>query len=254
MMGPEAGSLSLAAALVAGLAASGHCIGMCGGIAGALAMRSPQGSTGTRVALALAYNLSRITSYAIAGAIAGLLGRTLLKAVDVAPLSIAFRVVAGLIMLAAAARLLFGWRLLDPLESAGSGLWRRIVPWAGRQGRSGGLGGAIGLGLAWGWLPCGMTYSMLLLAATTASVSLGAAVMLAFGLGTLPSMVTATLAFERIARSLASRATLRNVAGALLLGFGLWTAGNALWHGTRHAGHGQATQGQQHGEHTGHPH
>lgn len=254
MMGPEAGSLSLAAALVAGLAASGHCIGMCGGIAGALAMRSPRGSTGTRVALALAYNLSRITSYAIAGAIAGLLGRTLLKAVDVAPLSIAFRVVAGLIMLAAAARLLFGWRLLDPLESAGSGLWRRIAPWAGRQGRNGGLGGAIGLGLAWGWLPCGMTYSMLLLAATTASVPLGAAVMLAFGLGTLPSMVTATLAFERIARSLASRATLRNVAGALLLAFGLWTAGNALWHGTRHAAHGQETQDQQPAEHAGHPH
>jgi len=254
MMGPETGSLSLAAALVAGLAASGHCIGMCGGIAGALAMRSPQASTGTKVALALAYNLSRITSYAVAGAIAGLLGRTLLHAVDVKPLSIAFRVLAGLIMLAAAARLLFGWRLLDPLEAAGSGLWRRIAPWAGRQGRSGGLGGAIGLGLAWGWLPCGMTYSMLLLAATTASVPLGAAVMLAFGLGTLPSMVTATLAFERIARSLASRASLRNVAGALLLAFGLWTAGNALWHGARHAGHGQATQAPEQGEHAGHPH
>jgi len=253
---PGTSSVSLAAALVAGLAASGHCIGMCGGIAGALAMRSPQGTAGTKLALALAYNLSRITSYAIAGALAGLLGRTLLHAVDVRPLSVAFRVVAGLIMLAAAARLLFGWRLLDPLESAGSGLWRRIAPWAGRQGRSGGLSGAVGLGLAWGWLPCGMTYSMLLLAATTASVPMGAAVMLAFGLGTLPSMVTATVAFERMAKLLSSRATLRSVAGVLLLAFGLWTAGNALWHGTRHAGHGQAPQGQeqQQGEHAGHPH
>jgi sulfite exporter TauE/SafE len=256
MMTPETGSLSLAAALVAGLAASGHCIGMCGGIAGALAMRSAQGTAGRKLALALAYNLSRITSYAIAGALAGLLGRTLLHAVDVKPLSIAFRVLAGLIMLAAAARLLFGWRLLDPLESAGSGLWRRIAPWAGRQGRSGGLGGAVGLGLAWGWLPCGMTYSMLLLAATTASVPTGAAVMLAFGLGTLPSMVTATVAFERMARLLSSRATLRNVAGILLLAFGLWTAGNALWHGARHAGHAQSPQGQeqQQGEHAGHRH
>jgi sulfite exporter TauE/SafE len=236
-MTPDPGSLSLAAALVAGLAASGHCLGMCGGIAGALAMRRPQATFGARLGLALAYNLSRISSYALAGAIAGLLGRTLLRAVDVAPLSIAFRVIAGLVMLAAAARLLFGWRLLDPLESAGAGLWRRIAPWAGRQGRSGGVAGAIGLGLAWGWLPCGMTYSMLLLAATTASVPMGAAVMLAFGLGTLPSMVTATVAFERVARSLSSRATLRNVAGVLLLGFGLWTAGNALRHGAVHAGH-----------------
>jgi sulfite exporter TauE/SafE len=100
-----------------------------------------------------------------------------------------------------------------------------------------------------------MTYSMLLLAATTASASLGAAVMLAFGLGTLPSMVTATVAFERMARLLSSRATLRHVAGILLLAFGLWTAGNALSH-ARHTGHGQVpqVQDQEHGEHAGHSH
>jgi hypothetical protein len=191
-------------------------------------MRRPQAGFSTKFGYALAYNLSRITSYALAGALAGLLGRTLLAAVDVKPMSIAFRVVAGAIMIAAAMQLVFGWRLLGPLESAGSGLWRRVAPWAGKRGQSSGIGGAIGLGLAWGWLPCGMTYSMLLLSATTASVPMGAAVMLAFGVGTLPSMVTATVAFERIARALSSRATLRNVAGALLLAFGLYTAGSAL--------------------------
>ena len=236
-MTPDPSTLSLGAALLAGLAASGHCIGMCGGIAGALAMRSREDSTGARVGYAFAYNLSRVASYAIAGALAGLLGRTLLKAVDVAPLSLAFRVFAGLIMLAAAGKLLFGWRLLDPIEAAGSGLWRRIAPWAGRQGQAGGLGGAVGLGLAWGWLPCGMTYSMLLLAATTASAATGAAVMLAFGLGTLPSMVTATVAFDRIARGLSQRASLRRIAGALLLAFGLWTAGYALYHSFGQGGH-----------------
>jgi len=249
MMTPDPGALSLGAAFVAGLAASGHCIGMCGGIAGALAMRRPQAAFGAKLGYALAYNLSRITSYAIAGALAGLLGRTLLNAVDVKPLSIAFRVVAGLIMLAAATRLLFGWRLLDPLEAAGAGLWRRIAPFATRRGQSGGIGGAIGLGLAWGWLPCGMTYSMLLLAATTASVPLGAAVMLAFGVGTLPSMVTATVAFERMARTLASRATLRNVAGVLLLAFGLWTAGNALMHLRPAPPQGQGQQSHEHMHH-----
>ncbi len=245
-MNPDlASSLSLGAALLAGIAASGHCIGMCGGIAGALAMRSRDAGPGARLGMALAYNLSRITSYAVAGGIAGLLGQTLLKAANVAPLSIAFRVLAGLIMLAAAGRLLFGWHFLDPIEAAGSGLWRRIAPWAGRQGRSGGIGGAIGLGLAWGWLPCGMTYSMLLLAATTASVATGAAVMLAFGAGTLPSMVTATVAFDRIARTLSARATLRRIAGALLLAFGLWTAGYALYHAFGHGGH-SAQAGHEH--------
>lgn len=258
MMTPDAGTLSLGAAFLAGLAASGHCLAMCGGIAGALGMRRPGGTVGARIGLALAYNVSRVASYALAGAIAGLLGRTLLKAVDVAPLSFAFRVLAGLIMLAVAARMLFGWRLLDPLEAGGARLWRKLMPWTTRQGRAGGVGGAIGLGLAWGWLPCGMTYSMLLLAATTASAGLGAAVMIAFGLGTLPSMVTAGVAFERIARGLSSRGSLRLIAGTLLLAFGLWTAGNALYHAsTRHAGHAghgaqpAAEQGG-HGEHAGH--
>jgi hypothetical protein len=216
---------------------------MCGGIAGALAMRGGAAGTAGRLGAALAYNLSRVTSYAAGGALAGLLGHTLLRAVDVAPLSIALRVLAGLVMLAAAGRLLVGWRLLDPLEAAGARLWRRIAPWAGRQGSRGGIGGAVGLGLAWGWMPCGMTYSMLLLAATTASPATGAMVMLAFGAGTLPSMVTASLAFDRVARALVNRASLRVAAGVLLLAFGFWTAGYALYgavaadgsHATHHA-------------------
>ncbi len=241
----DAGSLSLGAALIAGLAGSGHCLSMCGGIAGALAMRNSTAERfGSRLALALAYNVARITSYAVAGALAGLLGRTLLRAVDVAPLSIAFRVLAGVIMIAAAGRLLFGWRLLDPLEAAGAGLWRRVMPARGRLVQRKGLSGAIGLGLAWGWLPCGLTYSMLLLAATTASVASGALVMAAFGVGTLPAMVSATVAFERAARLLASRATLRSAAGMLLLAFGAWTAGSALYHAVArgaHAGHDMST-------------
>jgi len=235
----DAGSLSLGAALIAGFAGSGHCLTMCGGIAGALAMRNSASERGgSRLTVALAYNVARVASYALAGALAGLLGRTLLRAVDVAPLSIAFRVLAGAIMVAAAGRLLFGWRLLDPLEAAGAGLWRRVMPAGGRIARREGLSGAIGLGLAWGWLPCGLTYSMLLLAATTASAPSGALVMVAFGVGTLPAMVSATVAFERAARLLANRATLRNVAGALLLAFGAWTAGSALYHLVAHGSHG----------------
>jgi sulfite exporter TauE/SafE len=257
-MEPVGATLELGAALLAGLAASGHCVAMCGGIAGALAMRGARRAQGgSRLAQAFAYNLSRIASYAVAGAVAGLLGATLLRAVDVAPLSLAFRVLAGLVMLAAAARLLVGWRLLDPLEATGARLWRRLAPWASRWGRSDGLAGAVRLGLVWGWLPCGMTYSMLLLAATTASAGAGAGVMLAFGLGTLPSMVSATVAFERLARALATRAAVRNVAGSLLLAFGLWTAGNALHHaaaGSTHAHGPAALQPVESGPHEQHPH
>lgn len=125
----ETTTLNLGAALVAGFAASGHCAAMCGGIAGALAMRDREAAAGARLANVLAYNLSRIASYSVAGAMAGLAGGALLHAIDVAALSVAFRVLSGLIMLAAAGRLLYGWRLLDPLEAAGSRLWRRVAPW-----------------------------------------------------------------------------------------------------------------------------
>lgn len=252
----DTGSLSLGAALIAGLAGSGHCLSMCGGIAGALAMRNSASERGgSHLGLATAYNLSRVASYTVAGALAGLLGQTLLRSVNVAPLSIAFRVLAGAIMMAAAGRLLFGWRLLDPLEAAGAGLWRRILPAQGRVAQRKGWSGAIGLGLAWGWLPCGLTYSMLMLAATTASVRNGALVMAAFGIGTLPAMVAATVAFERAARLLARRATLRNVAGSLLLAFGAWTAGTALYHALAHgshAGHAPASMDSASDPHAGH--
>jgi sulfite exporter TauE/SafE len=259
--GLDISTLSLGAAFLAGLAGSGHCLAMCGGIAGALALRDhgPDAGTGARVRLALVYNLARISSYALAGALAGFVGDTLLDVVDVAALSIALRVLAGAVIVAAAGRLLFGWRLLDPVEAAGSRLWRRLMPWASGSARSrGGVGGAVGLGLAWGWLPCGLSYSMLLLAATTADAATGAMVMAAFGLGTLPAMATATVAFERAARVMSRKATLRNAAGTLLLVFGAWTAGLAVYHGVAHGGHASggdpSHQGHAaHQEHQGHP-
>jgi hypothetical protein len=219
-------------------------------------MRNRDAGTGARLANVLAYNLSRVASYGVAGGIAGLLGGALLAAVDVAALSVAFRVLSGLVIIAAAGRLLFGWRLLDPLEAAGSRLWRLIALRTATQHRQGGVRASIGLGLAWGWLPCGMTYSMLLLAATTASAPLGAAVMLAFGAGTLPSMVTAGVAFDRAARLLSARLSLRRVAGVLLLLFGLWTAGIAIHHATSgavasHTQHMPADAPPEHAHHHG---
>ena len=225
----------LPAALAAGLAASGHCAAMCGGVAGALALRHRASTPGRRMLSALVYNLARISSYAAAGALAGLAGGALLSAIDIGALVLAFRVLSGAIMVVVAGRLLFGWRLLDPLEAAGAGLWRRLGPAAARAG-DGELRSALRLGLAWGLLPCGMTYSMLLLAATTASPWTGAGVMLAFGAGTLPAMTTAVLVFERTAGLLSHRASWRRVAGVLLLAAGLWTAGYAALHagGTHH--------------------
>ena len=246
----------LPAALAAGLAASGHCAAMCGGVAGALALRHRASTPGRRTLSALVYNLARISSYAAAGALAGLAGGALLSAIDIGALVLAFRVLSGAIMVVVAGRLLFGWRLLDPLEAAGAGLWRRLGPAAARAG-DGELRSALRLGLAWGLLPCGMTYSMLLLAATTASPWTGAGVMLAFGAGTLPAMTTAVLVFERTAGLLSRRASWRRVAGVLLLAAGLWTAGYAVLHaggGHHHAPAGTTAPSPASEPTTGHEH
>jgi sulfite exporter TauE/SafE len=225
--------LSVWAALVAGLAGSTHCVVMCGGLAGAMAVRaSTVESSPSRLQLALVYNLARITSYSLAGLVAGGLGATLLHVVDAAWLAIVLRVVAGIVMVAAAGRIGFGWRVLDPLEAVGARAWRALVP---RSRHRAGLASALTLGLAWGALPCGLSYSMLLLAATTAHAASGGLLMACFGLGTLPAMVGATVAFERAVSGLSARATLRHAAGLLMLAFGAWTAGAAIHHGLVHA-------------------
>ncbi len=71
--------------------------------------------------------------------------------------------------------------------------------------------------------------------------------MLAFGAGTLPSMLGAGLVLQGAGRRLVGPGNWQRIAGALLLAFGLWTAGNAVWHARggavdheHHRHHGQA--------------
>jgi len=218
----------IGAACAAGIAASGHCLAMCGGVAGALATRGGAAAGAARLRNSVTYNVARIGSYAIAGTAVGGLGGGVLRTLDITFLATLFRVLAGGIMVAAAGRLLFGWRVLEPLESAGAALWRRWAPHVLRGRGTGGTADAVRLGLAWGMLPCGMSYSMLLLAATTGSAAGGAGTMAAFGVGTLPMMISATAAFSRVAGRPVSRPNISRVAGTLLLLFGLWTLTSPL--------------------------
>ena len=218
-----------------GLASGVHCAGMCGGIVTAFSVvhRDERARAGVSPRL-LVFNGGRISSYALGGALAGTIGSLGWYASGAQ---------AGLSVLASVVLVLVGMHvagLRGPmrfLESLGVPLWRRIQPIAVSLTKKRGIVPAYAAGLAWGWLPCGMTYSMLMLAATTASAASGAAVMVAFGAGTLPSMVTATIAFERVTGALSKRATFRNLAGALLLAFGLWTVGSGVYHGLVHGGH-----------------
>jgi len=188
----------IGAAFFTGLFGSAHCFGMCAGISGLISVNLEVISLRSQLPLALAYNIGRVCSYAVLGGAVGALGGGVIRAVP--DIAAPVRLASGLLIVLVGLQLAFNWRVLAPLETAGSLLWRRIAPSARgllpvRTTRQ-----AVGLGLIWGWLPCGLVYSVLLVAATTANPVTGIVAMVAFGLGTLPAMIATGLSASRLAR------------------------------------------------------
>jgi len=214
--------IGLTAALLMGLAGSTHCFGMCGGIAGALGMRirSQRASAFAGYKHAALYQAGRITGYAALGAVVATIGHALHALLDLAQVSVAFRVISGVLLMLIAVRMLAPWNGLAPLERLGARGWKLILPWARRfTGTS--HTHTFMLGLLWAFLPCGMVYSMLAFASVSGSAINGAALMTVFGIGTVPAMfgstVIATHSTRVFGSTWAKRAT-----GILLATFGVW--------------------------------
>lgn len=227
-----------AAAFMVGLLGSAHCIGMCGGIVGAVTMGLPPAIRDSYLRLVpylLLYNAGRIISYSIIGAFAGLIGQEL-ASVLIGEVQSYGRIIAALFMIALGLYVAGWWQMLVALERAGSKLWRRIEPLGRRFLPVRGPLPAFGLGLVWGWLPCGMVYAMLPLALTGGSAAGGALVMASFGLGTLP-MLFAMGSAARWLTSLFQRPRVRQAAGVLILVFGLATLLLPGGHQHNHGGH-----------------
>ncbi|MBI4741123.1 MAG: sulfite exporter TauE/SafE family protein [Betaproteobacteria bacterium] len=210
---PESSTLSL---FLIGLLGGTHCVGMCGGIVGALSM----GET-PRFSLHLAYNGGRIASYAAAGAVAGALGGMSLALSEQLPARIVLYGLANLMLVALGLYLTGLTRALAFVERLGQHLWRHLQPLGRRFLPARTVWQAFPLGLVWGWLPCGLVYSALATALTSGSMAGGAAMMLAFGAGTLPNLLLAGLLAVRL-RDYAGRPAVRLAAGLLVLGFGVW--------------------------------
>jgi sulfite exporter TauE/SafE len=218
----------VAAALAAGLFGSAHCLGMCGGIAGALGMsaRHAAGKVAPAAAYTLLFNLGRVLGYSLIGALAGFVGQGVGTGLDVPFWSALARGLTGLVMLAIGVQIATRWRLLAFIEHGGARVWTHLSHLARgllpvRRPHQ-----ALALGMLWGWLPCGLVYSILLMALMVAEPVRSAALMAAFGLGTLPSMTAAGLASSRF--NPAARPQLRRIGGLLLILFGLWTAAPPL--------------------------
>jgi sulfite exporter TauE/SafE len=210
---------ALTAVFLVGLFGGGHCLGMCGGIVTALTVHLPRDRP--RWGLHLAYHAGRITTYALAGALAGGLGAAALLLGNILPIQVTLYVVAQLMLVALGLYLLGVSRYLDVFERAGRMLWARIQPVASTlfPVRTPARGYAVGL--LWGLLPCGLVYSVLVTALVSGGAANGALVMLAFGAGTLPSLLVAGTVFPALLRSGGGRIA-RRAAGGIVIAFGLF--------------------------------
>ena len=143
----------LAAAFGAGLLGSAHCLGMCGGISGLFAAGVTVASIKTQLPLAIAYNVGRVFSYALLGVTVALIGSTAVSAIP--DLAGPVRLASGVLIIVVGLQVAFGWRLLAPVEKIGATIWNRLVPHAKGLIPANSVSKATGLGLIWGWLPCG---------------------------------------------------------------------------------------------------
>ena len=214
--------IALGAAVVGGLAGGLHCAGMCGGIVHALCAAPGGRHGGPRMRYLLAYNAGRIASYMCAGAIAGAIGQAGLLTRAAPVLQPVFFALASLMLVALGLYLAGMLPMLSAIEAAGGRLWRAIQPLTRRLLPVNSLPRALGLGALWGWLPCGMVYAVLLTALALGSWWQGGALLLAFGLGTLPNLLGVGLLWKQIDR-LRRFGALRRFAGCAVALFGVFS-------------------------------
>ena len=189
--------LVLGGALLTGLLGGAHCAAMCGGIATGLSVGQRSGWW-----IAAQPNLGRIAGYTIAGALAGGVGQAVLGVARLPWLVVASRAAVGVVLVLAALRLLDRSGRFAFLAVPGARLWQHVRPLQRRLLPADTAGKRIGLGVLWGWMPCGLSTQLLVAAWLQASAWHGALTMAAFGLATLPVMWPLTWAGARFGQSL----------------------------------------------------
>jgi len=222
---------ALISAWLAGVLGGAHCLAMCGGFLAAFsAAGKPAGApllpAGALALRQLPYNLGRVTTYAALGGAFGAAGSAALVAADWLPLQRGLFVVANLFLLALAAAIAWKTEAFAPLQRAGVALFRRLAPTVGALASRDGILARFALGMVWGLVPCALIYSVLPIALFAGGALEGAAVMLAFGLGTLPNLVAAGWFVAR-ARTWLDGRVARYATALLLAGFaavGIWRA------------------------------
>ena len=210
-------------AFVVGLIGAGHCMGMCGGIASILSIGAQKPSPITLVL----YNFGRLLSYMVIGGLIGGAVSSLGQLSDFNAALAWLRLVAAMFMIVLALYIGKWWFGLLAFEKVGQRLWRYVSPIGQSLLPLKHPIHALPFGFVWGWLPCGLVYSMLTWAAVSGSWVNGAGIMLAFGLGTLPAMLTVGFGAGFL-KKLQQADLFRQCGAILILLYGLFTAYQAI--------------------------
>ena len=183
---------SYLAALIMGLFTSLHCIGMCGSIIGSLTFSlSPhlRNNKARLFNIVFCYNLGRIISYSLAGVVVAI-ASSLLTLPFAEGQAHRFLQLLSAVIMAAAGFYLAGWfPAFAYIEKLGIRLWKLAEPFGRKLLPVKTRTQALLFGLVWGWLPCGLIYTALALAASTGNIIHSALTMFFFGLGTLPAVM-----------------------------------------------------------------
>jgi hypothetical protein len=202
-----------------GLFGTGHCLGMCGPLVVAFPGRT--GSIGAH----LGYHMGRIMTYAVCGAMLGGLGNGIAL--------VASKTGADYLLWTAQIQILFsllaaGFLLIFGLSRIGlvrEPRWMAIaspsrIPGFNRilvsATRDGSFTGMMSLGMIMGFLPCGLSFGAFSRALPSGGLCQGGAMLLAFGLGTLPGLLLIGLGAAGLARKYRRHSDI--VSGVLMIG------------------------------------
>ena len=222
-----------------GLLSAPHCIGMCGSIATALlisSQRSRHANTqpqqvrivtvgGTQESASVAtplgaihdaflFGSGKLFAYVVLGASAGSLG-LVIGSLGPWP-GVLLRSLSALLMIAIGFYVAGWWRGLARLEAFGARLWHPALRRFGRIDM-GSTANKLFAGLLWGFLPCGIVYSVLGLALASGDIGKAAAMMASFGLGTMPFVLSTGGLMLVVGKALAQPLVKRSAGAAMIL-------------------------------------
>ncbi|MDC7717641.1 sulfite exporter TauE/SafE family protein [Vogesella sp. DC21W] len=215
--------ISLLSLFITGLLGGVHCLGMCGGIVTAISVSG----TGQKPLLQVGYNLGRLASYTLMGALLGGLSEWGMAQASYRPLQVGLFALANVLLVLLGLYLAGFSAMVGRIEKLGSPLWQHLQPLARRFLPVRHPWHSIMVGAIWGWVPCGLVYTASLAALATQSASGGALAMLSFGLGTLPNLLLMG-AFAAKLQQLKQKRPVRLFAGLTVCAIGLWHLANLI--------------------------